>query len=425
MGFVKDARYLPETENPPYRLAHANITWRQLEPEKGIYAFDELEKQYHFDEWNSRGVKFIIRLVLDYPRDTPHMDIPDWVYDETDQRGTIYDTKWGMGFSPDYFNQTLIRMHEKLIEQLAARYNDDPRIAFVQMGSLGHWGEWHTMNDEFTTIPFPQIAVADQYVQPYIKYFTNKHLMMRRPYPLAEQNKMGLFNDAFGNKEATVDEFNDWVDHGYTFWLTDEPMPSMPNYWMEAPSGGEFSSKDSEEYYFENDQIEETLSQIKLTHPSWIGPYIIQDFPTNGEISRNVDRFMKTIGYRFSILSEKHDKQVDPGDKLNIDMKWHNAGVAPFYYNWPLELALADADGNIAVKQITPEDIKTWLPGNQITQQSLSIPKDLADGIYTLCVAILDPDSGQPGLLLAMGDKRSDGRYHLGTVKVGSGDHKQ
>lgn len=419
MGFVADARYIPDTEQQPvYRLAHVNITWKDLEPEQGKYAFEQIERDNHFDEWEARGVKFILRLVLDRPSDVPHMDIPNWVYEATNLRGTEYDIAWGKGFSPDYFNPTLIALHQELIEKLATRYNDDPRIAYVELGSLGHWGEWHTINDDVTKIPFPTIDIADQYVRPYINEFTKKHLMMRRPYLLAEQNGMGLFNDAFGNKESTVDGFDQWVNHGYTFWLTDEPMPAMPKYWANAPAGGEFASTKAPEFYFEDEYIEETLSQIKLTHPSWLGPYILNQVPMDGEIKRNVDRFMKTIGYRFSLISETHQERIKPGHEIQVDMEWMNKGVAPFYETWPLELSLADVDGNIVTGQITQEDIRTWQPGHKKTMQTLQVPKDLLAGTYTLCVAILDPNLQLPGIQFAMDGERSDGRYALGTVLV-------
>ncbi|WP_438348662.1 DUF4832 domain-containing protein [Paenibacillus sp. FA6] len=418
MGFVADARYIPDTEQPVYRLAHVNITWKDLEPERGQYAFEQIERDNNFEEWNARGVKFIIRLVLDKPSEIPHMDIPDWVHELTNQQGTEYDITWGKGFSPDYFNPTLITLHQELIEKLADRYNDDPRIAYVQLGSLGHWGEWHTINDESTTIPFPKIDIADQYVKHYIKEFTKKHLMMRRPYPLAEQTKMGLFNDAFGNQEATVEGFDQWVNYGYTFWLTDEPMPAMRNYWTQAPAGGEFSSAEAPEYYFEDEHIEETLSQIKRTHPSWLGPYALNNVPAEGEIRRNVDRFMTTIGYRFSLLSETHQESIKPGHKMRVNMEWMNSGVAPFYEAWPLELSLADADGNIVTQQITKEDIRTWQPGNKKTQQTLQIPNDVVAGTYTICVAVIDPDLQLPGIEFAMEGRRADGRYTLGSVIV-------
>ena len=80
MGFVIDARN--KEAKQPFRLAYAYLTWADLEPKKGLYAFDEIEKKFQFALWKEKGVSLILRVVLDYPQDVEHMDIPDWLYKE-------------------------------------------------------------------------------------------------------------------------------------------------------------------------------------------------------------------------------------------------------------------------------------------------------------------------------------------------------
>ncbi len=52
-------------------------------------------------------------------------------------------TEFGGGFSPDYENKDLQSGLPKLIKALGERYNSNPRIAFVRVGLLGYWGDWH------------------------------------------------------------------------------------------------------------------------------------------------------------------------------------------------------------------------------------------------------------------------------------------
>src|SRR5690606_17235604 len=127
------------------------------------------------------------------------------------------------------------------IAALADRYNADPLIAFVQLGSLGHWGEWHTRDEDPGRIAFPKRTVADRYAEPYVRHFADKPLLMRRPHAIARDAKMGLFNDAFGKRESTIDGFLDWYANGYVNWLTQEEEPAMPDFWTYAPVGGEFA----------------------------------------------------------------------------------------------------------------------------------------------------------------------------------------
>ena len=43
-----------------------------------------------------------------------------------------------------YFDDPIfMEEHEKFIKALAARYDGDPRLGGLDLGSYGNWGEWH------------------------------------------------------------------------------------------------------------------------------------------------------------------------------------------------------------------------------------------------------------------------------------------
>lgn len=416
VGFAPTAKYRGTSQS--FRLVHANLTWRELEPVQGQYAFDEIEKTIQFDKWKENGVKIILRVILDDPGTRSHMDIPDWLYEETDRKGTWYDVSYGKGFSPDYMNPELISYHKKLIEALGNRYNSDPTIAFIQLGSLGHWGEWHTWEGE-GKIPFPKRSISNQYAEPYVMAFPDKKLMMRRPHEIAVQAGMGLFNDAFGREDATVDGFLRWYTEGYKSWLTKEDEPAMPDFWVKAPSGGEFADETA---YVEDSRIDETIRQAKLTHVSYLGPNVPFRDEVWAKYQSNIDRFLNTIGYRYVITRETHSEEVRAGQTLSIELNVINRGVAPIYYVWPLELSLSGSDGRVAAAVKAPVDIRTWLPGENSVTVPFTVPANLPSGDYTVNAGILDPETGKPGVLFANSGKREDGRYSLGTVQVTGND---
>ena len=102
-------------------------------------------------------------------------------------------------------------------------------------------------------------------------------------------------------------------------------------------------------------------------------------------------------------------------------MIWNNKGVAPFYYDWPIEFSLADSSGKVAASFIL-DDIKLneILPGKTSINLTIEIPEKLKQGTYTLCIAILDPSTSEPGVQFAIEGKRADGRYELDSIQVGS-----
>jgi len=418
MGWSPFANFGPYPQ--PHTMVLAETTWREIEGVKGVYDFAGFEARNKFDYWTSLGVKINLRIVLDNPGDVSHLDIPDWLYDETHGDGTMYDIPWGKGFSPDYDNPIIIEEHAKLIAKFAERYNNDSRIAFIEVGSVGHWGEWHTYAEEpDKAIPFPKVSTTDKYVKPYIDGFTNKICMMRRPYQMAKDAAMGLFNDSFGDTTQTVNYFLQWINNGYNWWLTGEHHPAMPDFWKSAPSGGELADSPGLQY-FTDQNIGQTIQQAQDSHLSWIGPCSPARADLNTNIQKNIDLLLKTIGYRFVIQQTAAPSEAAAGSDMSISMTWVNQGLAPFYYKWPVELSLSDSQGNIVAKFIQNDDIRKWLPGVRNIDTAISIPAGLKSGTYTLCAAILDPDTGNPEVDLAIAGKRADGRYAINQIQVTS-----
>ncbi len=413
MGLAPPANNVSYTQ--PHSLVYASLSWRELEPTKGVYDFATFEKKNNFYYWKKQHVKFVFRIILDYPQKEKHKDIPDWLYEEMNEDGTWYEHEWGNGFSPNYANKTLIDAHEKLMQQLAKRYNNDSEIAFIELGSIGHWGEWHTLQQDGIYIPFPKETITNIYTNHYVQYFNHKILLMRRPMQIALDKQMGLFNDMFGSDSDTK-EFNKWIQEGYQSWLTKENNPAMPDFWKYAPSGGEFTFSDSWDTYFSDDNLPKTMEQLQAIHVSWLGPNIPVD--SQEGLQDNLHTFLKKIGYHFSIVKETHPRKVKRGSEFPIEMEWENSGVAPFYFPWLLEISLADTEGKIVYTQKVHTDVREWLPGHFSIKENISLPANFSPDKYKICVAILDPEKMMAGINLEIEGKREDGRYTLGKIIV-------
>ena len=423
------------------KMAYFDIKWSELEPMEGKYDFAAVEKKYNFEYWRKKGIRLNLRFVMDDPSEDPaHMDIPMWLYDKLAEEnnsgsngGKWYDSPAiGAGFAPDYNSPMLLEAHKKVIGELAKRYDNPAIISFIQIGSLGHWGEFHNWPEDVSG-KFPSISVSDKYVQHYLDSFKNVKIGMRTPYPIAKNNNLGLFNDVFGMADTT-DQFLDWAANGwneigeyvdeasgYSSPEEAQKASAMPDFWKSNFSGGEFANGNVR-LYINDATIMDTLRQVRESHASWMGPCspadLLKSEPDAYAYQRNIDALTNLIGYHFVLESIIHTGKAKAGNSLKIKMKWNNKGVAPFYYKWPLELSLADSKGKIAAKTIVSADITKWLPGVTATTQSIEIPKSLKKGKYTLCVAILDSSTGEPGMKLGIEGIRSDGRYTLNNIIV-------
>lgn len=396
IGWVTDARDMNIEQS--HSLVYASFSWRDIESAKGKYYFEKFEEDYNFSFWKSKNVKIIIRLYLDYPQDRSHRDIPDWLFDEMDGNGVAYANTYGMGFSPDYNDPLLLDYHERLIKAMADRYDSNPNIAFVEIGSLGHWGEWHTGINNDAQIPFASQDVCEAITNQYIKYFKSKILLMRRPTKLAADNKMGLFNDSFGDVYQTEDCFINWFSKGYTDLQTGVFNPPMQNFWMYAPSGGEVANHPGEQYFTDAD-IEQTLRQIKTSHTSWLGPSG-PFYSTNHEIKRNMDIVQNSMGYKLYISKAVKDKNELFSDTRTLTVSLSNIGNAPFYYDWPLKIYIVDFNKSIKYEKAADFDIRDLMP-DSCSEIKFIIPKEYHNRAYKAYIGIADPSTDQAAVHFA------------------------
>jgi hypothetical protein len=393
----------------PFTLVYADLTWADFEPEQGQYDFASFERKNQFARWRAEGKHLIFRFVLDVPGDKAHRDIPNWLFQATGQDGTQYNVSYGRGYSPNYANPVLIRAHVDAIAAIGERYGDDPFVAYVELGSLGHWGEWH-VHQKLGLMP--NAAVRDQYVLPYIDAFPNAYLMMRRPFAIAADYGLGLFNDTAGEPDST-NAWLDWIQNGGNYESPDGrgALVPTPDAWQSAPIGGELSTILTHEALLRDD-FQQTLSLFIQSHTSWIGPGSFADIAQNGKDQTALDDINRTIGYRLRVA--RCDVSETAAGDVQVTLYWTNDGIAPFYFDWQPTLSVLDAAGS---ETLLPLDLNLIDVLPELTV-SVSVALPPQTGAYTLRVGIVDPTTGEPGVALAMQASQDGLWYELMQVQV-------
>ena len=129
-----------------------------------------------------------------------------------------------------------------------------------------------------------------------------------------------------------------------------------------------------------------------------------------------VDEWLKKMGYRFVLRKFTYPSEVRPNGKLDFTTWWDNKGVSPCYKDFRLALRLKN-DKRTAVL-VTDANIKTWLPGDNLYDDTVFVPLDMPKGEYELQIGIIDRFSDEPKVKLAIEGREADGWYNLGKIKV-------
>ena len=368
--------------NRPYSMVYFYAPWKKLEPTEGRYTFAEWEK----GAWGSpaaAGKHVVLRVYADYPGKPSAL--PGWLLGKGVTQTPYKD--YGGGLSPDYDHPAMTTALERLVTAMGKRYDSHPRVAFVQLGLLGFWGEWHTYpRNEL----FASAQTQRRVLEAYRKAFPNKQLMARYADGLpGEYPGMGFHDDMF---PEDTDNGKPWsflerlrrakrIDSWKTTIIGGEMVPLQANKWL------------GKEWKF-------TLEMARRSHFSWVGPYgpALQGKASTQFIERS-DELVRRLGYQYRLTEIRHAKKVRARQAMKVVIHGVNEGVAPFYYPWPIQMVWLDVHGNNVATSTLREDLRKWLPGPFTLNADVEAPAE--KGHYRLALGIEDPWTRKPAIRFA------------------------
>ncbi len=374
-GYAPYMEATPATDVPT-TMAFYETSWRELEPSEGDYRFAEWEAKTMRSP-AAKAKRVVLRVWMDYPNQP--VGVPPYLIDAGVKMNPYDDKEVGKGLSPDYADPRLRAALARLIAAMGARWNRDPQVAYVQLGLLGHWGEWHTWPRAELFAPD---AVQREVIDGMRAAFPDKPLMGRTASGYLSQPGMGYHDDMIPDDTLGPE---DWK------FLPNLKAGGRADNWKVAPTGGEMVPGAAARYLGADWPL--MLRAVQEGHLSWIGPYgptmLAGNDPAYPARAAELSRRM---GYQFRLTRVR----VSNG---RIRLDGVNEGVAPFYGRWPLRFALLDAKGAVAATSDAASDVRTWLPGTFAA--SAALPKAPKKGVYRLVVGLVDPWVARPTVRFA------------------------
>ncbi len=329
----------------PYSMVFLYVPWRELEPVEGRFRFQEWEDR----AWNvplAKGKHIVFRVYADYPGRPS--GVPGWLKAKGVKLTRYSD--YGGGLSPDYNDRRTISAMTSLIAALGRRYDRNPRVAFVEMGLLGFWGEWHTFP---RTELFASPAVQRTMLEAAHAAFPDKVVMTRYPRGPAGQPWLGYFDDMFPEDTEGPE--------GWKF-LSGMRTSGRTSNWKVAAIGGEMVPGQAPKWL--GSSYLDTIKKMVDAHLSWVGPYgpaQVQD--PSPEFTSRCSALVRTMGYQFQLTGIRLPSVFSQRAGSTVEVMGLNTGIAPFYYRWPVRMALIDRMDRVRQTFALPIDIRGWVPG--------------------------------------------------------------
>ena len=377
----------------PYpTLVHDYIRWNEIENS----ASDGVDKIINFcdSKWNhlpAANIRVIPRVYIDWDSNT----------------GNEY---WPADLeSGDWYSQEFKDRVVNLIYKLGEAWDNDPRVAWIQTGIIGYWGE------QENPVGVDEDGWVDRMGEAYRAAFSNKLLTVRNQnYWDAGGYAMGVYWDSFAHPGQTSGSWTRIRNANARGRYLTHPIEGEVAYNWGGETMGPFIGLEPDitlgtpEY---RNNLIDVIRELHCSALGWVASYS-QGKPSVVEGAAIVQ---KEFGYRFVIPEFSCSRRSEPGGNLEINFKVINIGSTPFYENWPLAFVLIDESTHQIVwtEPLVGHDIRTWHPGDDYDYDSrtyqtpaveheinasVTVPAGIATGQYMAGLTILEPYSRTPGL---------------------------
>lgn len=327
---------------PGLSTVYLRLAWGLLEPEEGRFDWSWFDGPAQ--RWIAKGKRLVLRLTTS--ESFNRYATPKWVYDAGAKQVPFlarYTDKYsgGPSFEPDFSDPIYLEKLENFLAAAAARYDGDPNVDFIDIGTLGMWGEGHTWHGTNTRYPYDVLL---KHIELHTRHFKRARLVINdnhldqdwgdpRLLQYCLAHNMGMRNDSVCCLGPQTPFRDNTLHMARAFWMTGPVVVETGHYGQTRAKGGWNS--------------EFMVRAVKELHASYCSihwwPCEFLDAERDAIVEVN-----HILGYRLRLESAEWPDTLRPGEPWTFKAKWLNTGVAPLYEDAFPALTLKDAAGGIA-----------------------------------------------------------------------------
>ena len=357
----------------PGTIAYIRFDWKTLEPTDGGFSFGVIEN--YITEKQSQGFeKLAFRVMCSNPSLVSWYSSPEWLFDSGCE-SYQYIMKVDTGIAPVYSDSLFLYYHSRFLDTLAKKYDGDPRIEYIDIGSIGWWGEGYTPQ---SISHETEKQIVDMYTENFreTKLMSPSLVVTKALFEYGLQQGLGFHHDGCGQM-ADIGrwdtlyvgnrDFSDTYCQKWTIWQT---QPIACEFFTSWPGfvSNPLASLDTAILFMEKNHTTYVIDLVG----------VIGDSATN----QKVQNLYKKIGYNFVMCSITHDSVV--GDS-GVSMVWTNVGLAPIYRDLSVSIVCSLPCTTCYVSTV---DFPKIFPGDTVVVD-LDFP-DMPNGHYRVGVGLAD-----------------------------------
>jgi len=416
---------------PGLSVIYLRVPWAFLEPKEGEFNWSLFDTPAQ--RWIAKGKKIALRVTAS--ESWMRYATPKWVQD-AGAKGVEYEwskgpTPGGPLWDPDFLDPVFLAKLENFLAAMARRYDGNPNVAFIDVGSFGMWGEGHTggssrLSEEQT------LAVCKRHIDLHLKHFKKTLLNINDDFagPAKAGGRYPIADYAL-SKGLTLRDDSILVQPPPRSWYHAD---MAQDFWPRFPVILEHEHYGSSKKRGAWGDGSLLLKAVEDYHASYMS---IHWWPRE-ELNENrplIARINRRLGYRLQLREISWPAEVALGEPFTVETRWANAGVAPCYGGGFWALTLKDEKGGIVSANVDEAfDVRRLEvgppnePPAETVRSRLVIAMKHEDsrgafapaanaGTYDVFVSIGQRD-GTPVIALPLPNGDGQRRYKVGQIRV-------
>ena len=417
---LKPGDYLEDF--PGLRTIYLRLAWSYLEPEEGKFNWELIDTV--INRWTAKGYNISFRITC---KETHYMVFatPEWVM-KAGAKGTFREETKNKNWEPDYGDPVFLEKLENFHKAFAARYASKDWLEYIDIGSIGEWGEGHTAYSGWHDVP---VEVVRKHIEMHRRCYPDEVLIISDDYlgqrDADDGSDIAILNICMKNRIGFRDDSS--CVHWYTilgFGYSNIRSPEIFDMvWDKIPVVLEADHYNSIKKYNLWDEGRRFEKGIEETHASIIGfhHWPREWLSENQSLAR---KLANRCGYwyfpKYAVLPDTLRRN---SDNNYLKMTWENHGVAPAYHRYDLRLQFQNREtGKVVIISLTESDNRKWMPGRIVGEYyRLNPGSSLQPGRYDIRVGLFDGCTGKDiPVMLALNNSRrnAEGYYKMGEIIV-------
>jgi len=417
-------------EFPGLNHLYLRIDWSDIQPQPDEFDWSEVDRV--MDEWSKKGYRFSFRMCCSETNETQCFATPEWLYKmgckgtfippTKEENPTWWTTKFGddsievfnriVGdtyhryWEPDYSDPLFLKYLDIFLEKFAEKYDNDPRVEFVDLGTYGNWGEGHVC---FGTRKSASIETLKTHAYLHAKHFKNKFIIMNDDfithlYDCTEEDKKELYDFCKSLGMGIRDDSIIAGDYIHRPYHTIEAPEMFDDLHIQAPVDLELGHY----WSYNRDNAKDGLvimEAARRAHATYAGFHTYpEDYLKDNYYV--VEYLANRLGYWYTLHSVSANSEAYTCCPMLLETEWENMGFAPAYTPFELEIRLKSTDGDEFFIKADKFNNLDFYPNKRIKVRNiLRLPENMPQGKYSVAIKMTE---GETPILLALSDNIKD-----------------